>query len=127
MGDFEIWLPPSVAPIRLTNLWCKRAVLLIFGTGGMVALLCRLIILSKLLSRNDVRLIGLKSFAVGWVAFPALGIKSTFVSCHAVGSSPAARMEWKIFFNQIMAICPACWVCTGLIPSDPGDLYGLKL
>jgi len=35
----------------------------------MVALMCKLIILSKLLGRNDVRLIGLKFFAVEWVAF----------------------------------------------------------
>jgi len=34
---------------------------------------------------------------------------STFISCHAVGSSPTARMDWKIFFNQFMAICPDCW------------------
>jgi len=41
-----------------------------------VALMCRLIIHSKLFSRNDNRLIGLKFFAVVWVPFPALGMKS---------------------------------------------------
>jgi len=89
--------------------------------------MCRFIILSKLLRRNDVWLNGQKSFAVVWVAFPALGMKTTFVSCHAVGSSPTARLEGKIFFNQFMAICPACWMCAGFIPSGPSDLYGLKL
>jgi len=59
--------------------------------------MCRLIILSKLFSRNDARLIGLKFFAVVWVAFPALGMKTTFGSCHAFGSYPTARLEWKIF------------------------------
>jgi len=39
----------------------------------VVALMCRLIILSKLFSRNDFMLIGLESYAVVWVAFPALG------------------------------------------------------
>jgi len=66
-------LPPSVAPNWLTYLW------------SIVALTCRLIIPSKPFSRNGVRLIDLKSSAVVWVAFPALGMKTTFVSCHVVG------------------------------------------
>jgi len=41
--------------------------------------------------------------------------------------SPLARFEWKIFLNQFIAICPACWMCAGAIPSGHGDLYGLKL
>jgi len=63
--------------------------------------MCRLIIISKLFIRNDVRLIGLKSFAVVWVAFPALRMKATFVFCHALGSSPTARMEWEIFIQPV--------------------------
>jgi len=59
--------------------------------------------------------------------YSALGMETTFVSCHAVGSSPTARIEWKIFLNQFIAICPACWMCAGAIPSGHGDLYGLKL
>jgi len=63
--------------------------------------MCRLIIISKLFIRNDVWLIGLKSFAVVWVAFPALRMKATFVSSHAVGSSPTARMEWETFIQPV--------------------------
>jgi len=89
--------------------------------------MCRLTILSNLFSRNVVRLIALKSFAVVWAAFHALGMNTTFVSRHAVGSFPTARMEWKIFLSKFIASCPACWICAGVIPSDPGDFYGLKL
>jgi len=65
------------------------------SVGSIVALMCRLTILSKLLSRNNVRRIGLKSFDVVWVSFPALGMKTTFVSCHAVRSSPTAHKPRK--------------------------------
>jgi len=71
---------------------CRDAIVLLVSTSARheQALMCRLIILSKLFSRNDVRLTGLKSFAVVWVSFP-------FVSRHAVGSSPIAGMVWKIY------------------------------
>jgi len=63
-----------------------------------MALMCGLIILSKLFSSNDVKLIGLRSFALVWAVFPALGIKTTFFSCQ----------KWKIFFSQFIDSCPAC-------------------
>jgi len=66
-----------------------------------------------------VRLIGLKSFAVVWVAFPALGMKTTFVSRHTVGSSPTARTMWKIFLSQFIASCPACYICYVPVLSRP--------
>jgi len=58
-----------------------------------MALMFRLISLSKLFSRNAVRLIGLKSFAVVWVAFSDLGMKTTLISRHVDGSYPTVRIE----------------------------------
>jgi len=36
-------------------------------------------------------------------------------------------MVWKIFLSQLIASCPACLICAGVIPSGSGDLYSLKL
>jgi len=63
--------------------------------------MCMLIILSKLLSRNDVRFIGLKSFAVVSVAFTALGTKTTFVSCLAFGSSLSLSYGLEDFLQLV--------------------------
>jgi len=112
-------LPPSVAPIPYNIYTLQECCASDICVGSIMALMCRLIILSKLFRRNDVRLIGLKSFAVVWVAFPALGMKTTFVSRHTVGSSPTARTMWKIFLSQFIASCPACYICYVPVLSRP--------
>ena len=82
---------------------------------------------SMILSMNEHRLIGRKSFGAVCDFFPALGINITTESRHFCGIYPNVR---QALYNQMsypLMSDSAFWIVMEGMPSGPGVLKGLKL
>jgi len=75
-------------------------------------------------SKNDVRLMGLKSLGPQWELLPGLGINTTLTWRHKAGTYLVARQAQKILTRRgIRTSLPSCRRA-GKIQSAPGLLYG---